>query len=201
MASVCDRIVVACGRDAGSAAVVVRCSGSTYALAVDLALTRRGDYAVCAALCLGRLGDTGRYVKIREVAETMDLPASYTPQVLKLLADAGLAKAKAGRDGGYRLTRPSAQISLLEIVEAAEGTLALERCILRGGPCHWEQVCALHGAWSATVQASRDALQATTLADLVEADERLIAGRSADPEPTGHLGPRGRRQRPTKPAR
>jgi len=88
MASVCDRIVVACGRDAGSAAVVVRCSGSTYALAVDLALTRRGDYAVCAALCLGRLGDTGRYVKIREVAETMDLPASYTPQVLKLLADA-----------------------------------------------------------------------------------------------------------------
>ena len=99
----------------------------------------------------------------------------------------GLAEAKAGRDGGYRLTRPSAQISLLEIVEAAEGTLALERCILRGGPCHWEQVCALHGAWSATVQASRDALQATTLADLVEADERLIAGRSADPEPTGHL--------------
>jgi DNA-binding IscR family transcriptional regulator len=40
----------------------------------------------------------------------MALPASYTPQVLRLLADAGLAEARAGRDGGYRLTRPPGQV-------------------------------------------------------------------------------------------
>jgi Rrf2 family iron-sulfur cluster assembly transcriptional regulator len=68
---------------------------------MDLALTRRGDYAVRAALCLAGSAGDGRYVKIREVAQAMALPASYPP-VLRLPADAGLAEARAGRDGGYR---------------------------------------------------------------------------------------------------
>jgi Rrf2 family iron-sulfur cluster assembly transcriptional regulator len=143
---------------------------------MDLALTRRGDYAVRAAFCLAKWAGDGRYVKIREVVQTMALPASYTPQVLRLLADAGLAEARAGRDGGYRLTRPPAEVPLLDVVEAAEGAFTLERCILRGGPCHWEQACAVHAAWSAAVQACRDSLGRTTLADLVAADARLEAG-------------------------
>ena len=143
---------------------------------MDLALTRRGDYAVRAAFCLAKWAGDGRYVKIREVAQAMALPASYTPQVLRLLADAGLAEARAGRDGGYRLTRPPAEVPLLDVVEAAEGAFTLERCILRGGPCHWEQACAVHAAWSAAVQACRDSLGRTTLADLVAADARLEAG-------------------------
>jgi DNA-binding IscR family transcriptional regulator len=109
---------------------------------VDLALTRRGDYAVRAALCLARRGGDGGYVKIREVAAAMALPASYTPQVLRL---------------------------------PAEGAFRLERCILRGGPCHWEQACAVHAAWSAAVQACRESLARTTLADLVAADAKLEA--------------------------
>jgi Rrf2 family protein len=144
---------------------------------MDLALTRRGDYAVRAALCLARAAGDGRYVKIREVAGTMALPASYTPQVLRLLAEAGLAEARAGRDGGYRLTRPPGEVALLEVVEAAEGAFTLERCILRGGPCHWEQACAVHAAWSAAVQACRGSLARTSLADLAAADARLEAGR------------------------
>ena len=143
---------------------------------MDLALTRRGDYAVRAALCLAKWAGDGRYVKIREVAQAMALPVSYTPQVLRLLADAGLAEARAGRDGGYRLTRPPAEVPLLDVVEAAEGPVTLERCILRGGPCHWEEACAVHAAWSAAVQATRDSLHRTTLADLVTADDKLEAG-------------------------
>jgi Rrf2 family protein len=143
---------------------------------MDLALTRRGDYAVRAALCLAQRGGEGGYVKIREVAQTMALPASYTPQVLRLLAEAGLAEARAGRDGGYRLTRPPGEIALLEVVEAAEGPFTLERCILRGGPCHWDHACAVHAAWATAVQACRDSLRQTTLADLVAADARIEAG-------------------------
>ena len=80
---------------------------------MDLALTRRGDYAVRAALCLAKRGGDGHYVKIREVAQTMALPASYT-------------------DGGYRSARQPHEVALLEVVEAAEGPFTLERCILRG---------------------------------------------------------------------
>ncbi len=68
-------------------------------------------------------------------------------------------------------------ISLLAVVEAAEGPFSLERCILRGGPCHWEDACAVHTAWATAMQACRDSLRNTTLADLVSADDRLRSGR------------------------
>jgi Rrf2 family transcriptional regulator, iron-sulfur cluster assembly transcription factor len=140
---------------------------------MDLSLTRKGDYAVRAALCLAKAAKHGRYVKVRDIATEMDLPVGYTPHVLKLLANAGLAEAKAGRVGGYRLKTDPADISLLEVVEAAEGPFVLERCILRGGPCHWEHACAVHAAWASAVQACRDSLRATSMGDLVIADAKL----------------------------
>jgi Rrf2 family protein len=140
---------------------------------MDLALTRTGDYAVRAALCLAKGWGQDRFLKIREVAAAMDLPAGYTPHILRLLAAAGLAEARAGREGGYRLVRPPVEISLLDVVEAAEGRFTFERCILRGGPCHWEHACAAHAAWTAAIQACRGSLHATTLAALVLADRDL----------------------------
>src|SRR6266511_3964312 len=111
---------------------------------------------------------------------------------IRLLADAGLAQAKAGRNGGYRLTRSPAEVSLLEVVEAAEGSFALERCILRGGPCYWQAVCAVHEAWSAAVQACRDSLRSTSLADLARADAQLA---TSNPTAPGALGRSNQRDR------
>jgi Rrf2 family protein len=158
---------------------------------MDLRLTRRGDYAVRAALFLATSWDPARYVKIREITSAMDLPVSYTPQVLKRLATADLAEAKAGPDGGYRLQRAPAEITLLQIVEAAEGDFVLERCILRGGPCHWAEACAVHAAWFGVVQACRQELAGTTLAELAAADEQLRAG---GPPPGGAGPPSGGRE-------
>ena len=144
---------------------------------MDLALTHKGDYAVRAALHLAKEWPRQQHVKIRDVADAMALPVGYTPRVLKLLAEAGLAEARAGRHGGYRLMAAPETISLLAVVEAAEGPFSLERCILRGGPCHWEDACAVHTAWATAMQACRDSLRNTTLADLVSADDRLRSGR------------------------
>ena len=157
---------------------------------MNLTLSRRGDYVVRAALCLAAAWDgRGAYRKIREVAEAMDLPRSYTPQVLGILAKAGLAEAKAGRDGGYRLSRPPQKISLLEVIEAAEGYLVSERCPLRGGPCHWDDVCALHPTWVKASEAVRSTLTKTSLAHVAGVDRDLLAGRLVVAPPAGHRAP------------
>ncbi|HLH70963.1 MAG TPA: Rrf2 family transcriptional regulator [Candidatus Dormibacteraeota bacterium] len=144
---------------------------------MQLTLTRRGDYVVRAAIYLARAYGDGGYRKIREVADEMALPRSYTPQILNLLARAGLAEARAGREGGYRLRRDPAQVSLREVVEAADGPLRPDRCSLRGGPCRWEDMCALHPAWEAATAALIESLQATTLASVAEVDAALASGR------------------------
>lgn len=152
---------------------------------MDLTLTRRGDYVVRAAIALARAFPQGGYRKIREVAEEMRLPRAYTPQILNLLAQAGMAEARAGQQGGYRLRRDPATISLLEVVEAAEGPLRPERCTLRDGPCRWEDMCPLHPAWERAVDSLRGTLQATTLASVSLVDAALAAGRYPVP-PQSH---------------
>ena len=66
---------------------------------MNLTLTRRGDYVLRAALCLGRAWDERPYSKVRDVAAERDLPASYTPQILTMLVKAGLAEAGAASAG------------------------------------------------------------------------------------------------------
>jgi Rrf2 family protein len=129
---------------------------------------------VRAAISLASAWDgNGAYRKIREIAEEMRLPPSYTPQLLGVLAKAGLAEARAGRAGGYRLTRPPEDISLLEVIEAAEGSLVSRRCAIRGGPCRWDDVCALHPTVVRAAEAIRSTLAQTSLAEVATVDRTL----------------------------
>lgn len=139
---------------------------------MDIKLSKTGDYAVRAAIYLARFYRDGNR-KIREVAEDMDLPANFTPQIMLLLTRAGLAEGKAGRDGGYRLSRPPEEISLLAVVEAAEGPIASERCTLRGGPCDWKDACPVHPAWIQARDALRESLAGVSLASVAEEDRAL----------------------------
>ena len=142
---------------------------------MQVVLGRRGDYTVRAVLQLARRGGIGRS-KAREVSAAMDIPPRYAPQILANLVAAGLVKATAGPDGGYELSRPASEISLLEVVEAAEGPIQLERCVLRGGSCDWRTVCPVHEVWSRAQARLVDELAATTFADLAAIDASLTAG-------------------------
>lgn len=129
-----------------------------------LELTRRGDYAVRAALVLARDG-TGQATAASLAAETA-IPASYVPQVMGDLVRAGLVANRRGRHGGYRLARPPADISLLAVVEAVEGDGRRRTCVLRGGPCRREGACDVHEAFFTAQEALFAALAAVSLADV-----------------------------------
>ena len=148
---------------------------------MDMTLSKRGDYVTRAAISLARAFDTGRPRKIREVVAETAVPQTFASQILADLVRAGLATSKAGRDGGYRLARPPAEISVLEVVEAAEGPLRAERCALVEGPCRWEAVCPLHETWSEATVALRDLLAGTNLAVLAQRDAAIEAGTYAVP--------------------
>jgi Rrf2 family protein len=155
---------------------------------VDLTLTKRGDYVLRAATDLaGAWSPSGTYRKIRDIAADMGIPPSYTPSILGLLARAGIAESKAGRLGGYRLRRPPKEISVLEVIEAAEGPLTIDRCPMRGGPCRWDDACAFHPTWSKGADAMRRSLARTSLARVAADDAKLSAGEPLTPAPPpGH---------------
>ena len=113
---------------------------------MQASLGRKGDYSVRAVLDLARHHGDRR--KAREIAGEMDIPLRYLTQILAMLVQHGLLDALAGPSGGYTLARPPEEITLLEVVEAAEGPIKLEQCVLRGGPCSWEESCPVHIPWA-----------------------------------------------------
>src|SRR5690554_7453759 len=93
-----------------------------------LRVTRLTDYATVVLTVLAARPD--EVLSAAELAERAGLEAPTVSKVLKPLAQAGLVEGFRGAHGGYRLTRPAAEISLVEIVEAMEGPLAMTECSL-----------------------------------------------------------------------
>ncbi|MGO9559183.1 MAG: RrF2 family transcriptional regulator [Acidimicrobiales bacterium] len=159
-----------------------------------MTLSNRGDYVVRSAICLAKAFDAGTSVKLREVVSDTSVPATYASQILGDLVRAGLASSKAGRDGGYRLVRSPGEISVLEVVESAEGPLRAERCALGEGPCRWEAVCPMHDTWTAATAALRETLAATMLAHLAERDLELSRSGFVVPADSHRAPPRAGRR-------
>jgi Rrf2 family protein len=135
---------------------------------VRLELTKRGDYAVRAMLALA--GDGDGLLSARRIAAEMAIPPRFLPQVMGDLVRAGLVEGVPGRSGGYRLSHPAAEISLLTIVEAIEGDSRRTSCVLRGGPCRGEGACAVHTTFIAAEEGMIAALAGMTLAEVAGAD-------------------------------
>ncbi len=149
---------------------------------MESTLGRKGDYSVRAILFVA--GSSQERCKSREIAKEMGIPPRYLSQILANLVQHGLLDAVAGPSGGYSLARPAEEISLLSIVEAAEGSITLDRCILRGGPCTWDDSCPIHIPWARAQNAMAAELAATSLASLIRTAEEIDAGTHVLPPDT-----------------
>ena len=138
---------------------------------MQISLGRKGDYAVRATLALALRH--GERVKARELATQTGVPENYLPQVLATLIRAGLVGSVAGPGGGYYLGFAPGEISLRHVMEAAEGPIRSERCVLRGGDC--DGTCVLHEPWQDAQSALIARLEATTFADLLDRDASASA--------------------------
>jgi Rrf2 family protein len=146
---------------------------------MKLVPTRRTDYGIRALIHLANAD--GQSVKAADIGEAMVIPVGFLQQVLQELQKAGLVTSRSGPAGGYALARPAGEITILAIVEGLEGPIVAAECALRGGPCHWDDVCALHGVWSSARTALADRLAEATLARVAADDRALAEGRAEVP--------------------
>lgn len=131
-------------------------------------INRLSDYAL--VIC-GRLGSgQGAHPQSApDLAETTRLPLPTVTKILKSLARAGILESVRGAHGGYRLTRQASSISVLEVLEAMEGRLAITECVeVAGGGCAYETGCVARGPWERINAALRAALSQVALAELDE---------------------------------
>lgn len=159
---------------------------------MKIELTKRGDYAVRAMLALAE-NEGGGLLSAPSIAAALSIPPRFLPQVMGDLARGGLVEAETGRAGGYRLARPATEITLLHVVEAVEGDSRRASCVLRGGPCREDGVCAVHDVFMVAQEAMIAALGGATLADVSRAASACATFACTPSEPDRH---RSRRPRP-----
>lgn len=111
-----------------------------------LSISRETDYACRVILHLALLPTAAR-VTAQEIAKKRIIPRALVRRVITRLGKAKLIKTSRGNRGGLRLARPAAQISLLDVVQAMEGTVALNACLLAEYKCPLMKNCPVHLAW------------------------------------------------------
>jgi Rrf2 family protein len=111
-----------------------------------LELSKKTDYAIRALEELRARED--RLVSGAFLATSVGTSTYRLPQVMQPLLRHGWVESVPGPHGGYRLTADLTQISLLQVIDAVEGSIPVDRCVLRGVPCPNPEPCALHFPWA-----------------------------------------------------
>ncbi len=114
-------------------------------------------------------------MKIAEIAERELIPIRFLEVILSQLKGGGFVQSRRGAEGGYRLARPAAGLTVGEIMRYVDGPIAPVDCVSqsRHKECEFHGECHFFGFWGRVRQAISDVVDQTTFADLVkEARER-----------------------------
>ena len=130
-----------------------------------LRVTKLTDYATVVLTVLATR--RGEVLSAAELAEHSGLEQPTVSKLLKPLAQAGLVEGLRGVHGGYRLSRDASEISLIEVVEAMEGPLAMTECSQHDSNCGIAHQCGVRSNWRLINDVVADALRGVTLAQML----------------------------------
>lgn len=129
-------------------------------------ISRRADYAVRMMIALGM--QPGRaLMPARELSRETGVPKAFLHKITADLLKAGLVRTVSGPSGGISLAQPSEKINMRQILEAVEGPICVNVCLLRPGECPRDGICPGHDFWGQVQTNIARQLEAATLDGLV----------------------------------
>jgi Rrf2 family protein len=133
-------------------------------------LTLTGEYAIRAMIYLVEIRDES-VSKISVISAENNIPEKFLRKIIAQLSIAGLVISQRGIGGGIRLGKPAASITLLEIIEAVEGELALNKCLIDKEFCTNQRWCAVHSLWCETQLKLKEILASKSIEQLAVENE------------------------------
>ena len=100
---------------------------------------------------------------IGEIARRREIPVQFLEGMFATLRRAGILQSQRGVKGGYRFARPPQEVTVLDVVEALEGSL-------EGDLANADEI------WREAVEALSERLRATTIAEIAERETRAAGG-------------------------
>ena len=126
--------------------------------------SRTTEYALRATVLLSQ--SKGR-ATATDIAEKTRVPVRYMSKVLQTLSEAGIIESQRGPSGGFWLSKPANEITLLDVVDCFEPIARITKCPI-DLPEHEDQLCPLHIVLDDLAAIARKKLGAATLASVMD---------------------------------
>ncbi|AHF89022.1 rrf2 family protein, putative transcriptional regulator [Opitutaceae bacterium TAV1] len=142
-------------------------------------LSKKGEYALRALIDLGIAAEVERdLVQVAELADKERIPIKFLEQIMQELKASGFVVSQRGKFGGYRLSRPSSEITVGSVVRLIDGPLAPIGCVSHTAyekcSCPDETHCGLRMLMLDVRNAIAGILDRYSLADVVEVTTRKM---------------------------
>ncbi len=109
-------------------------------------LTREADYGIRSVLYLSRQ-PFKKVSFVNEISEEYKIPRSFLAKILQKLVKAKIVRSYRGVKGGFSLARQAREITVLDVLEAIEGKMALNICVSDKRKCTFSKHCPSHVLW------------------------------------------------------
>ncbi len=157
-------------------------------------VTKMADYAILTMTWLAHRATSGESTAFstRQIADSIGLPPATVSKITHAMMHAGLLSSRRGVNGGYSLARHAEQISVLDIISAVEGPVALTECLDPDADlCDMESICSTRANWQRINAVIQRALEGITLDDMAtprrgwhkRVSESLGANHAPEPKP------------------
>ncbi|MBC7330467.1 Rrf2 family transcriptional regulator [bacterium] len=142
---------------------------------MPLRLNTMVRYAVRIMLSLASRWQ-GSYISANVIAKEQEISVDYAEQILRKLRLGKLVESNRGPEGGFKLTKPPSEISLMDIVIAMQGRVHLIRCLEPNGEkhCHRAPNCSARIMWQKLGEKVADFLSNNTLEDVLKEARELL---------------------------
>jgi Rrf2 family protein len=115
--------------------------------------------------------------QIKDISRRQNISPRYLEQIFQDLKKAGLLKSRRGPQGGYLLARKPHEITVMDVIHATEGEMALVDCVksVRGNKpsCEFDNQCITQQVWAEASRKLNEYLGTVTIKDLCDKGSKL----------------------------
>ena len=141
--------------------------------AITVKLSTKGRYGLRALIDLAQYGEK-EAVSIQSISARQQISDSYLEQLVRKLKKAGLVTSLRGAQGGYRLAKPSEEISVGDVLRALEGSIEAVSCQEGENPsCVGKDLCVARYVWQKVNKSIQETVDSIMISQLVEESRRI----------------------------
>ena len=138
-----------------------------------MVITRATEYAVRAIIFLAQQPKDGIVLK-KDICRTQEVTPAFLTKIFQPLIKAGIVNSQRGVGGGFLLAKDPSEVTMLDILEAEEGKLKLNHCLVDADFCQRDAYCAAHVVWHDAQQEMAEVLKRYSIADLVRQENENL---------------------------